>query len=733
MTVTSSTTRVSYPGAGSTGPFSFSFRILAATDLSVLTRDDTTGAETDLTYPTDYSVSGVGNAAGGSITLTTAIEAGTTLVIRRVRALTQTTSVRNQGSYFGETHETAWDKLAMVDQQQQDEIDRSAKLSEGIDPADVDPTLPQVSAGSAIGWNGDGTGLTNLDTTPITSLGALPTAGDADLTTTAVTLLFSNSVSKALGLSRLAGYLARTFFGTYVVTDPKYGAVGDGTTDSKAAINAAITAANAAGGGVVLVPTSSSQFMISGGITLLSNVTLRGMGKGAAGLKRTAGGTSTTVIFAQNATNIAIENLKIDGQQATQSGSPATVAVAFDGCSKVTVRGCRLDNMKTGIWINTSSDASSNVRILDNDFGTIVDYGVRCNNASISNVTIRGNTFESIVRGALQTPSAVMSNASNVQIVNNTVLASDDSAFCISGTTAFNTLVQGNHCRTTLVCVYVGSGARYARVIGNDLASTSDFGVNVYNETGTSAEDELDLVVAGNVIHDCGKSGVDIEGVSSVAVTGNVIMRVGTVTASADNQRCGISITGGFGSYAPSRISVIGNTVQDNAGVPTMRYGILQQVAVTGLTILGNQVTGAIVANYDVSVGQTAPYLIQTDTTFYSDTTFYAKSVHGSSQTLTFGGTVSTDAKNGELCLLTVTSGAAFTIANPTNGRGGRRLTYKIINTSGGAMGAITWGANFRLAGAFTNPANNQARTITFVYDGSLWYELNRSAADMSL
>lgn len=55
----------------------------------------------------------------------------------------------------------------------------------------------------------------------------------------------------------------------YRITD--YGAVADGTTNNRAAIQAAVDACTVAGGGRVIVPTG--QFL-SGTIVLKSNVTL---------------------------------------------------------------------------------------------------------------------------------------------------------------------------------------------------------------------------------------------------------------------------------------------------------------------------------------------------------------------------------------------------------------------------------------------------------------------------
>lgn len=98
---------------------------------------------------------------------------------------------------------------------------------------------------------------------------------------------------------------------------------------------------------------------------------------------------------------------------------------------------------------------------------------------------------------------------------------------------------------------------------------------------------------------------------------------------------------------------------------------------------------------------------------------------------LTYGTTVSTDAKTGNVFTITVTDGVAFTVANPTNTANGVLLEYQFANTSGGAMGAVSWGTNFRLEGALTNPATGQRRIIVFRREGaSLLREIHRSVAD---
>lgn len=79
---------------------------------------------------------------------------------------------------------------------------------------------------------------------------------------------------------------------------------------------------------------------------------------------------------------------------------------------------------------------------------------------------------------------------------------------------------------------------------------------------------------------------------------------------------------------------------------------------------------------------------------------------------------------------IVVTNGSALTINAPTLGLvPGRIITFDILNSSGGAMGAITWDAVFK-KGAFTVPANTKRSTIQFYFDGTNWVALNAQSLD---
>lgn len=99
---------------------------------------------------------------------------------------------------------------------------------------------------------------------------------------------------------------------------------------------------------------------------------------------------------------------------------------------------------------------------------------------------------------------------------------------------------------------------------------------------------------------------------------------------------------------------------------------------------------------------------------------------------LTYGVAVASDASLGKTQIVTANNGVAFTMSNPTNGYAGQQVTWRIKNTSGGALGVVTWAATFHLGAAWGSPATGFNRSITFEYDGANWIELYRTSADVA-
>jgi len=129
MTVSSTNTKNSYSGNGSTTVFAYTFKIFDDDDITVILRTDATGGETVQTKTTDYTVSGVGNAGGGNITFGTAPASGITVVLLRETAQTQATDYTPNDPFPAASHEDALDKLTLIIQDQQEELDRAIKVS----------------------------------------------------------------------------------------------------------------------------------------------------------------------------------------------------------------------------------------------------------------------------------------------------------------------------------------------------------------------------------------------------------------------------------------------------------------------------------------------------------------------------------------------------------------------------------------------------------------------------
>lgn len=171
MTISSTNSRNDYIGNGATATYSYTFKIFTKNDLRV-TKKDTNNVETTLVVDTDYTVS-ISADGTGSITLTAGnLTLNYLLTIRRVKSILQETDIRNQGAFYPEIHEDAFDHFIMVDQQQQDELNRSFKVSETT--TGVSGTLPAPEALKLIRWNSAANALENIN---VASLGSITGVG----------------------------------------------------------------------------------------------------------------------------------------------------------------------------------------------------------------------------------------------------------------------------------------------------------------------------------------------------------------------------------------------------------------------------------------------------------------------------------------------------------------------------------------------------------------------------
>ena len=129
------TRRVVFAASG-TGPYSFTFEILAETDVAVY-EDDTL-----LTLTTDYTVTINANGTG-SITLVSS-PTGSQIAIVGDRAIERISDFVTGGDFFANTVNRELDSLTIFAQQNAESVDRALKAPQ-TDPTSVNMTLPRAA------------------------------------------------------------------------------------------------------------------------------------------------------------------------------------------------------------------------------------------------------------------------------------------------------------------------------------------------------------------------------------------------------------------------------------------------------------------------------------------------------------------------------------------------------------------------------------------------------------
>ncbi|HEC03672.1 MAG TPA: hypothetical protein ENI81_09070, partial [Phycisphaerales bacterium] len=238
-----------------------------------------------------------------------------------------------------------------------------------------------------------------------------------------------------------------------------YGAVGDGVTDDATAIQAAIDAVEAAGGGIVYFPQGT--YIIDAVLTIDSdNVTLRGVGNTA--ILKCKDSTSINLILI-NASNITVEKLAFDGNQ---SGN------VYQGSSAI----------QNGIYVK-HTEALSDLRFRDLEIHDTLFDGLRCSGeTNVNRIWVENCYIHDISRQGMS-----LISGSNAKITNCVIDDTGRNGISIA-TTGGDLLVSGctiNDVDNGQVGIYVigdpADDVHDIRIVNNTLTDDGDgnHGINV--------------------------------------------------------------------------------------------------------------------------------------------------------------------------------------------------------------------------------------------------------------
>lgn len=172
MTVnTTNITSGPYSGNDVTTQFSYTFRIENKNQIAIY-ETDSLGVVSLLTVDSDYSLSGIGDDAGGIATRTAgALPTGSTWFIKSDYKYTQLTDFDSQGGFFPDVHEAAFDKNAILVQQIKDILDRRALLfNDSVDRTTTQNALPAPVTNNVLKWDVDGSLVNDLLTNLVTDI-----------------------------------------------------------------------------------------------------------------------------------------------------------------------------------------------------------------------------------------------------------------------------------------------------------------------------------------------------------------------------------------------------------------------------------------------------------------------------------------------------------------------------------------------------------------------------------
>ena len=495
MTISTTNIKNSYAGNSNTSVFQYTFKILANTELQVIIRASS-GTETVKTITTHYTVSGVGNASGGNVTFTSGnIPAtGETVVIRRVTAQTQNLDLVENDPFSAETVESAFDKLTSINQELQEQLDRSIKVSR---TATI--TTPEITddasarAGKLLGFDSTG----NVLDATIDGSGVAVSATNAANSATAS----ANSASAAAA-SATAAQNAQTaaeaaldtfdddFLGAKS-SDPTLDNDGNALTDGALYFDTTNNVMKVYDLGNTqwkqLTPTSSQQTNIDAAVANASNI--NAVGGNISNVNTVAGNNTNINTVAGNNANINTV-AGISSNVTTVAGAVSAINTANSNASNINTVAGAITN------VNNVGGSISNVNSVASNLSGVNSFADRyriASSAPTSSLDVGDLYFDTTANELKVYKSNGWAAAGST--VNGT---SNRFTYTVSSST---TTITGNDDNGSALAYDAGFVDVYLNgvkmVNGSDVTVTSGTSVVFASAIGASGTDTVDIIAFG--------------------------------------------------------------------------------------------------------------------------------------------------------------------------------------------------------------------------------------------
>lgn len=335
------------------------------------------------------------------------------------------------------------------------------------------------------------------------------------------------------------------------------GARCDGSSDDRAAINAALSAASTGNVKTVFFPPSATACMMASNVAVPAGVTLWAY-PGTVTVKVKTGNVSSPLLFEiANVSNVAVSGLTLDGGGA-DFGSTNNVNTVFTASnivfSHVTVQNTRGIGLVFSTSISKSGVRDSVFTNVGNHWKTTALTADRIQAVAFCCGTI-ANNFGNFITGTLFNDIGLDAISAASQ---HDFLASSNR--CLMGNGQGTQIWINPQPNAFGSCIYIAS-SNQANMVNNVIDSAPGNGID--------AAAIGERVIVGNFITGSGGDGIGVYNSGNAVIVGNLTKNNAQWPAASVNGSAGIKLADALG-----RITMAGNISYDDQVVKTQQYGI---------------------------------------------------------------------------------------------------------------------------------------------------------------